>query len=98
MAIKKCEICGEEFVDYGRGKYCPGPHYKICTMCGNKFEYDCRAQHIPVTCSRSCASKLAKLNTSLHTKICPVCNKEFKPSVGFQKFCSVECRVKSTLD
>lgn len=95
MAIKHCEICGSEFVDYGRGKYCRNPHYKNCVVCGKAFEYNCRAQKIPATCSRSCASKLARKNTDLKEKACEKCGKSFKPSSGSQRIC-LNC--KSLLD
>ena len=92
MAIKHCEICGQEFIDYGRGKYCRNPHYKTCVVCGQTFEYNCRSQKIPETCSRSCASKLAKKHYVYSKKICENCGLEYVPTSGSQKIC------KSCLD
>ena len=91
MAIKKCAICGKEFVDYGRGKYCKGPHYTECQVCGKEFEYN-PALPIPKTCSHSCGSKLARTKFTYKPKVCAYCKKEFTPTSGFQKFCSIECK------
>lgn len=87
MAVKHCVVCGSEFIDYGRGKYCQGPHYKHCIVCGNEFEYDVRAQKIPKTCSRSCASRLARTNYQYKSKRCDHCHNLYIPTSGSQKLC-----------
>ena len=92
MAVKHCKVCGKEFIDYGRGKYCEGPHYKTCIVCRKEFEYDVRAVNIPKTCSRSCASKLAHKTMHYKPKFCKYCNAEFIPASGRQLFCSDECK------
>ena len=87
MAIKVCIICGKEFIDYGRGKYCKGPHYKTCIICGKEFEYNCRSQYIPKTCSKSCSSILARSNSKYSEKVCLKCGKVYKPTSSKQKYC-----------
>ena len=34
MAEKMCAACGKMFQPKGRERYCPGPHYKPCPVCG----------------------------------------------------------------
>lgn len=92
MAIKKCVICGKEFVDYGRGKYCNGPHFKTCVICGKEFEYDVRAAKKPETCSRSCASKLARKAFQFKPKVCLKCNSSYIPTSSKQKYCE-NCKI-----
>ena len=87
MATKVCEVCGKEFIDYGRGKYCNNPHYKNCVVCGKLFSYDVRAQKIRETCSRSCASKLARKNIMFKPKVCVKCGETYEPTGSTQIFC-----------
>ena len=88
MAIKHCEICGKEFIDYGRGKYCQGPHYKRCEICGNQFEYNVKSQYKPKTCSKSCSSILARRKSQYTKKVCINCGQEYIPTSSKQKYCS----------
>ena len=90
MAIKHCIICGKEFVDYGRGKYCTGPHHKQCVICGKEFQYDVRAQNKPKTCSSKCSGILANQNTGeLKQKVCIICGNLYIPISGGQKICKL---------
>ena len=91
MAVKKCVICGKEFVDYGRGKYCNGPHYTKCQVCGKDFIYNPRLP-VPQTCSHKCGSILGMMHPKFKSKICPQCGTSFIPSCGAQKFCSINCK------
>lgn len=34
MIQKECAACGKLFQPKGRERYCPGPHYKPCPVCG----------------------------------------------------------------
>ena len=34
MTEKKCAACGKVFQPKGRERYCEGPHYKPCPVCG----------------------------------------------------------------
>ena len=86
MAIKNCVICGAEFTDYGRGKYCKGPHYTNCEICGTRFEYN-PLHRKPKTCSTACRSKLAYRSSQYRDKICPICGKVFHLKAAAQKFC-----------
>jgi len=91
MAVKHCIVCGQEFIDFGRGKYCDGPHYKQCEVCGKMFEYDVRAQVIPKTCSHRCSGTLAHRQTLYQPKVCIQCGTWFTPTTGNQKVCK-NCR------
>jgi len=87
MALKHCVICGKEFIDYGRGKYCTGPHYKKCVVCGKMFSYNAKAQYEPKTCSKSCSSKLARSNSKYSEKTCLNCGQLYTPKSSKQKYC-----------
>ena len=57
---KVCEYCGKEFTTiYKKTKYCSGPHYKQCEICGEKFLIDL-SDNIPKTCSDKCADILRR--------------------------------------
>lgn len=65
---QKCEYCGNEFTPEAAGqKYCKGPHYRKCIVCGKEFEIDItRYNDIPKTCSPECRNKRSRevLNSS----------------------------------
>ena len=56
-----CAFCGKEFIStHPSQKYCNGPHYRKCEVCGKVFEFkipnniaDARR-----TCSKKCATAL----------------------------------------
>lgn len=53
--------CGKEFHPVNNTqKYCEGTHYRICEICGSKFEVDTSKNFldIPRTCSKSCSIAL----------------------------------------
>ena len=53
---KKCELCGSVFITSNcRAKYCLGPHYRNCIVCGKEFEltYD-QIMNNTQTCSEEC--------------------------------------------
>lgn len=53
--IKICEECGKQFeTRTGRQRFCKGPHYNICAICGKEFEYSCIPTDKPNTCSKTC--------------------------------------------
>lgn len=61
---RKCEYCGKEFVpNSARQKYCEGPHYGPCPICGKLVEIKEMSKG-PSTCSEECRLKLAE-KTSL---------------------------------
>ena len=35
-----CAFCGKPFIAKGTAKYCEGPHYTNCVVCGKPFEWD----------------------------------------------------------
>lgn len=58
-----CAWCGKSFTPIRPGtfKYCEGPHYATCTVCGKQFEvHPEKGYEVRKTCSRSCTAKLRK--------------------------------------
>lgn len=60
---RECAYCGQPFVSYSSSaKYCSGPHFATCVVCGNQFELDLSVGYalcdFPRTCSRECTVKL----------------------------------------
>lgn len=68
MATTKiCAYCGKQFLPKGRNasrqKYCEGPHYTTCQVCGKQIEIkNIGAYGIPKTCSTQCTNKLKHVN------------------------------------
>lgn len=53
-----CEICGKIFYSSSNtAKYCEGPHYRSCPICGKLIEFHSLRDPI-TTCSSTCATKL----------------------------------------
>ncbi|MDU2111296.1 MAG: hypothetical protein E7E92_02115, partial [Clostridiales bacterium] len=78
---------------------------KICICCGlekditefsfrkdtNKYRNQCK------DCRKEREKQHKKENeTKIKEKVCPICKRKFKPRRSSQKYCSAECRVKST--
>ena len=58
MYVKKCALCGEEFeTRYKHSKFCKGPHYKTCPVCGKKFQVDDRIAYCYENWDKVCCSK-----------------------------------------
>ena len=60
-----CELCGKEFTSHSpKQKYCKGPHYRTCVICGNQFEltYD-QIMNNTQTCSNECRIQLSRMAT-----------------------------------
>lgn len=84
--LRHCVRCGSEFVSTnGRKIYCGKDIERTCLVCGNKFITKCISDP-PDVCSRSCASKAAKLK--LYT--CVNCGEKFHPESSRQKYCKKE--------
>lgn len=63
--ISKCEYCGKEYhMKNSSSRYCDGPHYTKCVVCGKDFEFTCSPNEKPSTCSKECRSELRR-QTSL---------------------------------
>lgn len=61
--IKICDECGKEFeAKSSRNRFCRGPHYQTCVICGKVFEYTCSPNDKPLTCSKACRQELTKRN------------------------------------
>lgn len=58
---KICQYCGKEYYHWnGKSKYCEGPHYATCAVCGKKFEFDISKGRVPNCCSKECTKELRK--------------------------------------
>ena len=56
-----CQYCGREYYHWnGKSKYCDGPHYATCVVCGKQFEFDVSKGKIPNCCSKDCTKELRK--------------------------------------
>ena len=67
MDDRICAYCGKPFTPEGRNakrqKYCKGPHFAVCEVCGKRFEIaNIGSTGVPKTCSKECSSKLKNLN------------------------------------
>lgn len=61
MKEKVCPECGKTFIPKnGYQKYCNGPHYTNCVICGKRFSYTVRPTEKPKTCSKECQTALRK--------------------------------------
>lgn len=61
MKEKICPECGKKFMPKnGFQKYCNGPHYTKCVICGKTFSYTVRPNEKPKTCSKECQTELRK--------------------------------------
>lgn len=88
MVFKKktCLECGKEFTPTSGGqKYCKGPHFATCVICGNLFEVN------PVqprkTCSPKCKSELRKRSIKQVKHRCEIYGKIFYSSSNTSKYC-----------
>ena len=86
MMLKICAWCGKEFESLNNKKYCPGPHYSKCEVCGDMFLVtDVSIPHR--TCSAACKSLLRKQAISKKVKICELCGKEFTSTSNTARYC-----------
>lgn len=60
--IKKCKYCGKTFTTNAYNQvYCDGPHYAICSVCGDKFIVDnIQLFNRTSVCSTRCKTILAR--------------------------------------
>ena len=105
---KICPVCGKTFIKKrNRQIYCSqncriahqkNHEQKICVICGKKFMTDCKHPKT-ITCSSSCAGKLASLTRGGHlakSRKCVICGKEFMPrfASSTERTCSHSCGYK----
>lgn len=85
MNDRTCKICGDKFTPKNsRQTTCHHEKVKKCPVCGKEIRYVCNNSNIPVTCSKSCASKYVKPGT---VKKCRKCGREFTPKTPRQIYC-----------
>lgn len=57
---KVCQYCGKEYYHWnGKSKYCEGPHYTTCKICGKQFEITPGVTKT-VVCSKECKKELTR--------------------------------------
>ena len=69
---KTCEFCGKKFIAHSnRTRYCKGPHYRTCPICGKEYLEDNveNLKRPPVACSYECRAKKTR-KTSLQKYGC----------------------------
>ena len=81
--VKICQECGKEFeATNGMQKFCKGPHYRKCAVCGNIFEvskYHLTAKDAKTTCSKQCSCELRKkTNMERYGGVAPSCSSEIR--------------------
>ena len=58
LEMRKCQSCGKLYRPRRKDqKFCSGPHYGICKICGKQFEYRGDPNAIPNTCGKECRKK-----------------------------------------
>lgn len=79
--IKICEYCGKEFeTTSGTKKFCDGPHYRKCAVCGKEFQIpneQINSKEPKMCCSRKCSRELTiRTNIARYGSASPASNKE----------------------
>ena len=96
---KKCEICGKLFTPSNNtSKYCEGPHYRPCPVCGRPVEF--HSIDDPVKCCSLECSKQKRLHTSLERYGTPIpCqNDEIRHKLSDSAIASEEARKQTCLE
>ncbi len=64
-----CAWCGKEFHPINnKQRYCDGPHFTKCAICGREFEIDLGQTAIRATCSDECKYKFRSLDKETKEK------------------------------
>lgn len=89
MSHRICKGCGREFIpNTGKQQFCNNKITKKCEVCGKEFTYICNSMnHSRTTCSYKCARQLGMTKSTLPTRKCKWCNKEFIPRTSRQMYC-----------
>lgn len=89
MSERICKGCGREFIpNTGKQQFCNSEITKKCEVCGSEFTYICNSMnHSRTTCSYKCARQLGMTKSTLPTRKCKWCNKEFIPRTSRQMYC-----------
>lgn len=87
--LKVCKICGKEFKsESNTAKYCPGPHYRPCPICGKPVEFhslsepvrccssECKEKQKEKTCLVRYGEDVAAKSEAVRAKIQETCNSE----------------------
>ena len=89
MPQRICKGCGREFIpNTSKQQFCNNEITKKCEVCGSEFTYICNSMnHSRTTCSYKCARQLGMTKSTLPTRKCKWCNKEFIPRTSRQMYC-----------
>jgi len=87
VKYKICDQCGYStskiFV-----KYCHSQYFYKCVICNSDFIRECKA-NTPQTCSKSCSSRLVRLNTGKKNVVkCEICEESFQGQSANSKYCN----------
>ena len=92
--VKICPECGKTFTSATK-KYCDGPHYRNCEVCGTLFEINVLQPRR--CCSKECTVKLQHQSISKIERYCKLCGKRFRPKGSMQQYCEddhyVNCKI-----
>lgn len=86
MQTRKCEICGKLFLGTASQKYCKGPHYHPCPICGKPVKFESLSEAAKC-CSKECAAKKRE-HAKRKERRCTECGKLFIAKQATQKFCA----------
>lgn len=92
---KICEWCGKEFTPIDSlQKYCEGPHYQKCVICGKEFEIELNtSNYLRKTCSKECENILNKQNHNY-----TACSEAHKKSLLSKYGVSNSMRIPGVID
>ena len=96
---KICQYCGKEYYHWnGKSKYCEGPHYTTCVVCGKKFEFDISKGKVPRCCSKECTTELRKATCrKIYGTDIPSKSKEVREKLSESTIKSLNRRKKTCL-
>ena len=86
MPYKICKLCGKEFYTTSTAKYCKGPHYSSCEVCGATFVIKDPNQP-QKTCSKDCKAMLRKMSIAKTPRKCKLCGKLFYSASNTAQYC-----------
>lgn len=78
LVEKTCPLCQKKFIPKGRQKYCNGPHFKPCPVCGKPVPAPYPSDPAKC-CSAECRKKIKELSSTESERIHP---KSVEPEIN----------------